>query len=188
MSEPFNDFEGRLAAALRSHADHAQSSWSTDAVVADIRDRTRQGRSRLRMAWLLPMAAAVPLAIVAALFLLRPDIPGEPDGGQGSSAATAIVADRTYFVAPARKLDLGPGDLTPYGPVSPTRMARALFSEMTAYSLHGVDPGRALVVPAKPGLSDDSGPLGRYWLLQATLSNLTELCPYRKHPKPTWCT
>ncbi len=71
--------------------------------------------------------------------------------GEGASCPTlAVVNGQRYQVAIATALEVGEGDLTPYGPISQTNRSEG-FSELTAYRVGDIDPSAVLVARAAAG-------------------------------------
>jgi hypothetical protein len=167
MSETLADFEQDFAKALQAYADAAVAPTPPEHVLADIlRRKASRRRSWLQLAAF--SAVVVVVAGVVGIWALTPT---------GSQIPKATVADIQYDVAVARSLVVQQSDLTRYGAVVSADFGWA-FSESVAYELRGVDPDAALVVPARPGASDDAGSWGDYLLLWGPSDPFPEICRY----------
>jgi hypothetical protein len=97
---------------------------------------------------------------------------------------TVTVEGRTYGVSVVRAIVVHPADLEPYARIQIAADA-TWFLDAQTFALPHVDPQTFLLVRAKPGLRDDTGPLGDYIGLFA--GEDPDLCAYFTELGPTWC-
>lgn len=169
-----SQFEDRLAEGLRAASSSPDVEWSTDRVVADAMGRGRQASNK----WAIPLvgiAFAAAAVLVIALIQTTPR-PGS-ESGEGLKPAGATVAGKDYLVSFARSLQVDPSQITPFAPVESTTEA-AFMGELVAYTLDGVNPSVALVVPAAEGAADQGGSIGDYVLLVRGNGAFAALCDY----------
>jgi hypothetical protein len=160
MSEHSADLERELGSSLRRYADRPELHWVPSAVVADVVNRRRP--SRWRRGWLLSASAAVivVLAVGVGLWAFRPSL-------QESYPAAVSVGGLEYLVGIGRGLSVSQADLAPFGVIEqiPNGLGLDQFADPIAYTLDGVDPREALVARTAPGLGDDAGPYGKWFIL-----------------------
>jgi len=188
MDEPMNRFEQRLESALLEYVERPELSWDPAEVVADVTARARSAKPP-RASWFMPARLATAAVVILAVGLTAAvGIRLVDRSSSGSYPAMAVVNSVDYLVGLARGMRIDARDLTPYGRVETTNVPDWIV-DPTAFTLNGLDPLAVLVVHAAPGLSDDLGPLGDYFVLYPR-GAYPDLCAYYEpgHPSsPTEC-
>jgi len=170
MNDAPDGFEEELGHRLRHYVAVADLGVGAAPVLEHVTSQPveRSGR-RVR-----PWAAAIVVAAVAVGGSLAMYVSMFSDPGSGLGIAHATVSGVRYDVAAARSLQVASSDMTRYGEITSSDYDWA-FAEPVAYSLRGVDPMAALIVPAKPDVEE--GAL-EYFILFGPAEAFPSVCQY----------
>jgi len=170
MNDSPDVFEEELGHRLRHYVAVADLGVGAAAVLEHVTSQHAQQSRR----WMRPLAAAIVVAAVVVGGSLAMYVSMFSDPGSGLGIAHATVSGVRYDVAAARSLQVASSDMTRYGEIISSDYDWA-FAEPVAYSLRGVDPRAALIVPAKPGVED--GAL-EYFILWGPAEAFPSVCRY----------